>query len=733
VKKSKIILAAVVVIAISAFFLLDLHQYFSFDYIQQQKSHLDKLILQKPVISTLMFFSIYVLMAGLSLPGAAIMTLAAGAFFGVLWGTILVSFASTIGATLAFLISRFLFRDYIQQRFRRQMQVINKGMEREGAFYLFTLRLIPVFPFFVINLVMGLTKIRGWTFFWVSQLGMLTGTIVYVNAGTQLSRLESVQGILSPPLLFSFVLLGFFPLLAKKIIETVKRHKVLRRYKKPARFDCNLVVIGGGSAGLVAAYIAAMVKARVVLIEKHRMGGDCLNTGCVPSKALIRSARFSADVNRAEKFGFSIAYHGFNFADVMDRVRKIIKRIEPHDSVERYTRLGVKCIEGEARITSPYSVEVNGNTITTRSIVIATGARPFVPPVDGLDKVKYLTSDSVWNLDELPDRLVVLGGGPIGCEMAQAFSRLGSKVTLIEMGTRIMPREDEDVSVHLSARFKSEGINIRTVHTAKAIKTRGDEKWLICDHYGKDEKIAFDKILIAIGRKANTAGLGLDDLGIHLRQNGTIETNEYLQTAVPTIYASGDVTGPYQFTHTAAHQSWYASVNALFGFVKRFKVNYSVIPWTTFTDPEVARVGLNVQEAEEKGLEYEVTTFGFNDLDRAITEEADQGFVKVLTIPGKDNILGVTIAGEHAGELIAEFVLAMKQGVGLNKILATIHAYPTMSEANKYAAGEWRRNHTPVWLMKLAERLHKWRLGSLRTDDNREQFHESQLDNIIND
>lgn len=732
-KKSKIILAAVVVIAISAFFLLDLHQYFSFDYIQQQKSHLDKLILQKPVISTLMFFSIYVLMAGLSLPGAAIMTLAAGAFFGVLWGTILVSFASTIGATLAFLISRFLFRDYIQQRFRRQMQVINKGMEREGAFYLFTLRLIPVFPFFVINLVMGLTKIRGWTFFWVSQLGMLTGTIVYVNAGTQLSRLESVQGILSPPLLFSFVLLGFFPLLAKKIIETVKRHKVLRRYKKPARFDCNLVVIGGGSAGLVAAYIAAMVKARVVLIEKHRMGGDCLNTGCVPSKALIRSARFSADVNRAEKFGFSIAYHGFNFADVMDRVRKIIKRIEPHDSVERYTRLGVKCIEGEARITSPYSVEVNGNTITTRSIVIATGARPFVPPVDGLDKVKYLTSDSVWNLDELPDRLVVLGGGPIGCEMAQAFSRLGSKVTLIEMGTRIMPREDEDVSVHLSARFKSEGINIRTVHTAKAIKTRGDEKWLICDHYGKDEKIAFDKILIAIGRKANTAGLGLDDLGIHLRQNGTIETNEYLQTAVPTIYASGDVTGPYQFTHTAAHQSWYASVNALFGFVKRFKVNYSVIPWTTFTDPEVARVGLNVQEAEEKGLEYEVTTFGFNDLDRAITEEADQGFVKVLTIPGKDNILGVTIAGEHAGELIAEFVLAMKQGVGLNKILATIHAYPTMSEANKYAAGEWRRNHTPVWLMKLAERLHKWRLGSLRTDDNREQFHESQLDNIIND
>ena len=710
-KKTKVTLAAIILAVVSAFFVFDFHQYLTFDYLLQQKAVLDVWVSQEPVFTSLLFFSGYILVAALSLPGAAIMTLAAGALFGLLWGTILVSFASTIGATLAFLLSRFLFHDYIQKQFHRQMQSVNEGVRREGAFYLFTLRLIPIFPFFVINLVMGLTRIRAWTFFWVSQLGMLAGTIVYVNAGTQLARLESVQGILSLPLVLSFVLLGLFPLLAKRIIEAVKRYKAMRKYKKPACFDRNLVVIGGGSAGLVAAYIAAAVKAKVTLIEKHKMGGDCLNTGCVPSKALIRSARFAADVKRATKFGFTRADYDFDFAGIMSRVQKIIKRIEPHDSVERYTKLGVECIQGEARITSPYTVEVNGRTITTRAMIIATGARPFVPPIEGLEQINYLTSDSIWHLKELPKRLVVLGGGPIGCEMAQAFSRLGSAVTLVEMGERIMPREDEDVSVNTTAQFKNEGTSVRPGHTAKAVIIEEGEKWLVCDHYGKDEKIAFDEILIAIGRKANTAGLGLEELGIRLRNNGTIETNEYLQTAIPTIYASGDVTGPYQFTHTAAHQSWYAAVNALFGFVKKFRVDYSVIPWTTFVDPEVARVGLNVQEANEKGIEYEVTMFGFPELDRAITDEADHGFIKVLTVPGKDRILGVTIVGEHAGDLISEFVLAMKQGIGLNKILGTIHVYPTMAEVNKYVAGKWRREHAPERILQWASRLHDVRRG----------------------
>ena len=470
VKKMKVTIVAIILAVVSAFFVFDLHQYLTFDYLLQQKVALDEWASQEPVFTSLLFFSGYILVAALSLPGAAILTLAAGALFGFSWGTILVSFASTIGATLALLISRFLFHDYVQRRFQRQMQSVNDGVNREGAFYLFTLRLIPVFPFFVINLVMGLTKIRVWTFFWVSQLGMLAGTIVYVNAGTQLARLDSIQGILSLPLVLSFVLLGLFPLLAKRIIEAVKRNKVLHKYKKPAYFDRNLVVIGGGSAGLVAAYIAAAVKAKVTLIEKHKMGGDCLNTGCVPSKALIRSAKFAADVKRATKFGFNRADYDFNFTGIMGRVQKIIKRVEPHDSVERYTKLGVECIRGEARITSPYTVEVNGKSITTRAIIIATGARPFVPAIEGLEQVEYLTSDSVWSLKELPKRMVVLGGGPSGCEMAQAFSRLGSSITLVEEGARILSREDEDVSVQITARFKNEGIRVRTGHTAMAIK-----------------------------------------------------------------------------------------------------------------------------------------------------------------------------------------------------------------------------------------------------------------------
>lgn len=710
-KKSKLILLLSIICITSLFYWFDLHQYLSLEYLQSVKSNLDILISDKPVLSGVVFFFSYVLITALSLPGAAIMTLVSGAIFGLMWGIILVSFASTIGATLAFLISRYLFQDYIQKRFYKQMQAINEGIEREGAFYLFTLRLIPVFPFFVINMVIGITSLSVRTFFWVSQLGMLAGTIVYVNAGTQLAQLDSLSGILSPAILFSFILLGLFPLIAKKTISVVKRYRVLRRYKKPDSFDRNMVVIGAGSAGLVASYIGATVKSKVTLIEKHKMGGDCLNTGCVPSKALIRSAKFMADIQQAKKLGFNHAEVDFKFSDVLERVQDVIKKVEPHDSVDRYTNLGVECLQGEAKITSPYTVEVNGETITTRSILIATGARPFIPPIEGLDQIDYLTSDSIWNIRELPRRLLVLGGGPIGCEMTQAFSRFGSDVTQVESFSRIVPREDEDVSLFLSEQFKSEGITVCTNHTAKAVKVENNEKWLVCDNNGEEVKIAFDAILIAIGRRANTSGFGLEELGVRLRNNGTIETDEYLQTSIPTIYASGDVTGPYQFTHTAAHQSWYASVNALFGFIKKFKVDYSVIPWTTFTEPEIARVGLNEQEAKEKNIDYEVSQFDISELDRAITEGAAHGFIKVLTLPGKDHILGVTIVAERAGELIAEYVLAMKHGLGLNKILGTIHVYPTMAEANKYVAGVWKKNHKPMNLLKLSKMLNKWRLG----------------------
>ena len=712
--KTRRILLAVVIAALAyAFFAFDLGQYFSLEYFKAQQANIMAYYEANPWQTALIFFAIYVAVTGLSLPGAAIMTLMGGAIFGLLWATIIVSFASTIGATLAFLVSRFLLRDAMQSKFGNNLKAVNAGIEKDGAFYLFTLRLVPAFPFFVINLVMGLTPIRTSTFFLVSQVGMLAGTIVYVNAGTQIAKIESLSGILSPGLIASFALLGVFPLIAKKLVEFIKARKALRNYKKPKRFDRNIVVIGAGSAGLVTAYIAAAVKAKVTLIEKHKMGGECLNLGCVPSKALIRSAKFLAHVHRAKEFGFKSASADFDFADVMERLQRVIKTVEPHDSVERYTGLGVECILGEAKITSPYTVEVNGMTLTTRNIVIATGGRPFVPPMPGIEEVGYVTSDTVWDLRKLPKRLVVLGGGPVGSELAQCFARFGSKVTQVQRRPRIMVREDPEISDMVMKRFRAEGIEVRVNHQAKEFRIENGQKMLICEHQGKNVRIEFDELLVAVGRSASTKGFGLEELGVPTTGHGTVDVNEYLQTIYPNIYACGDVAGPFQFTHTAAHQAWFAAVNALFGSFKKFKVDYSVIPWATFTEPEVARVGLNEQEAKQQGTPYEVTTYGIDDLDRAIADEEAHGLVKVLTVPGKDKILGATIVGEHAGDLIAEYVAAMRHGFGMNKILGTIHIYPTLAEANKYAAGEWKKAHAPQGVLRWLGRYHTWRRGGI--------------------
>lgn len=710
--RNRVVMLVVLVVLIAGFFIFDLGQYFSLEYLKSQQAALENYRQVHPLQTAALMFLVYVLVTALSLPGAAVMTLAVGAIFGLFWGTVLVSFASTLGATLAFLISRFLLRDLVQARFGDKLKTINAGIEKDGSFYLFGLRLVPLFPFFVINLAMGLTGLRTFTFAWVSQVGMLLGTIVYVNAGTQLGRIESLSGILSPGLVLSFVLLGLFPLIARKILDGIKARKVLRAYPKPATFDRNLVVIGAGSGGLVAAYIAAAVKARVTLIEKHRMGGDCLNTGCVPSKALIRSARFLAQTRRAQEFGFQSASAEFDFSRVMERVQGVVESVAPHDSVERYTGLGVEVIEGEAMIRSPYEVEVNGRTLTTRSIIVATGARPFVPPIPGLDQMPYLTSDSLWTLRELPQRLLVLGGGSIGCELAQSLARFGARVTIVEMAPRLLIREDEDVAALVTERFREEGIDILTGHTARSFAVVEGESRLTAECRGEVVSIPFDQLLVAVGRVANTTGFGLEQLGVRISDRRTVEANEFLQTNFPNIYVCGDVTGPYQFTHTAAHQAWYAAVNALFGTFRKFKVDYAVIPFATFTDPEVARVGLNELEATERGLAYEVTTYGLDDLDRAIADGEAEGFVKVLTVPGKDRILGATIVGEHAGDLVAEFVTAMRHGLGLNKILGTIHIYPTWTEANKFAAGNWKRAHAPEKLLHWVERFHAWRRGA---------------------
>jgi len=708
---TKILLLAAIAVVVALFFLFDLQHFLTLESIKARQHDFEVFYQDHTAATIAIYMAIYILVTAMSLPGAAVMTLAGGALFGLVTGTIMVSFASTIGATLAFLLSRFLFRDAIQRKFGDKLAAINRGVAKDGSFYLFTLRLVPVFPFFMINVVMGLTPIKTWSFFLVSQIGMLPGTIVYLNAGTQLGKLESAAGILSPAIIFSFVLLGIFPLIAKAFVNFIKARRVYANWPRPKHFDYNMVVIGAGSAGLVASYIGAAVKAKVALIEKHKMGGDCLNTGCVPSKALIRSAKMLSYARRADEFGFKSGSVDFDFADVMERVRNVVQKVEPHDSVERYTGLGVEVIQGEARVTSPFTVEVNGRALTTRNIVVATGARPFVPPIPGLDQVRYLTSDTVWELRERPQRLVVLGGGPIGSELTQAFARLGSQVTQVEMMPRILLREDEDVSAMVAQRFAAEGIKVLTGHKASEVRVEDGRKILVCEHPNGTVEVEFDEILVAVGRAANARGFGLEELGVTLRPNGTIETNGLLQTNFPNIYCSGDVAGPYQFTHTAAHQSWYAAVNALFGKFKKFTVDYRVIPWTTFTDPEVARVGLNKLEAEEQNIPYEVTDYGIDDLDRAIADSEDHGLVRVLTRPGTDKILGVTVVGAHAGDLIAEYVLAMKHNLGLNKILGTIHIYPTLAEANKYAAGAWKKAHAPEKLLGWVEKYHRWIRG----------------------
>ena len=722
----KILLLVVAIILVALFFHYDLNQLLTLEGLKGSMDQFGQWREQSPLLVVGGFFTLYVLVAALSLPGAAILTLAAGALFGLIEGFVVVSFASSLGALLAFLVSRYLLRDSIKSKFPERLKAIDEGVQKEGAFYLFTLRLVPVFPFFLVNLLMGVTGIKAWTFYWVSQIGMLAGTVVYVNAGTQLAEINSLSGILSPKLILSFVLLGLLPLIGKAIVNKIKQRKVYKKWQKPKSFDRNLLVIGAGAGGLVTSYIAAAVKAKVTLIEAGEMGGDCLNYGCVPSKAIIKSAKIVDQITHGEHYGLENATPQFSFKKVMARVHQVIADIAPHDSVERYTDLGVEVIKGYGKLINPWTVEIKLNdgtmqTLTARSIVIATGARPFVPPLPGIETSGYVTSDTLWTefakLDTAPKKLVVLGGGPIGSELAQSFARLGSQVIQIEMAERIMIREDLEVSEFASQSLQKSGVNILTSHQALRCEQRDGKKFIIVKNLkheqGSDQEeeiaIEYDQLLCAVGRSARLKGYGLEELGIET--NRTIQTNEYLETLYPNIFAAGDIVGPYQFTHVAAHQGWYAAVNALFGTFKKFKVDYRVIPWATFIDPEVARVGINEQEAIEQGIDYEITRFDFEELDRAITDSAANGFIKVITPKGKDKILGVTIVSEHAGDLIAEFVLAMKHGLGLNKILGTIHSYPTWAEGNKYAAGEWKRNHAPETVLSWLEKFHTWRRG----------------------
>ncbi|TNI83451.1 pyridine nucleotide-disulfide oxidoreductase [Aeromonas veronii] len=715
--RTRLLLALVMGSLIGAFFALDLGRYLTLDALQAQQAAVAQWVDSHFVSASLLFVLIYVLSTALSLPGASLLTLGGSAVFGVAWGLLLVSFASTIGATLAFLSARFLLRDWVTARFGDKLATFQSGMAKEGAFYLLSLRLIPIFPFFLVNLLMGLTPIRVSTYYWVSQLGMLPGTFVYVLAGSELGQLTSTGNILSPGLMVALTLLGLMPWLVKKLTTHLAQRRLLAPYRKPTRYDYNLLVIGAGAGGLVTSYIAAAVKAKVALIEKHKMGGDCLNSGCVPSKALIRSARFAAEQRKADELGFSPSHSRADFAAVMERVTEVIKEVEPHDSIERYQGLGVECIEGEARLVSPWEVEVNGQRLASRHIVIATGARPLVPKLPGLDQVPYLTSDSLWQLRTPPRRLLVLGGGPIGCELAQSFALLGIPVTLVELSEQLLPREEREVADALAGQMSRDGVQLLTGWRAERADylpaADGDLPIRLQLRRGDETQVVEgDQLLLALGRVANVSGFGLEALGVELAPRGTLAVDGFLATNFPSILAVGDVAGPYQFTHFAAHQAWYAAVNALFGQFKRFQADYRVIPAATYTTPEIARVGLNRKEAEAQRIPFEATRFELAELDRAIADGERHGFVEVLTVPGKDTILGATIVGTHAGERIAEFVLAMRHRLGLGKILGTIHAYPTLMEGNKYVAGEWKRAHQPTRVLALLARYHRWRRGA---------------------
>jgi len=709
--KTRLFVLAILVVAVVLYITLDVGQYLTLAYVQSQLGALIEFTQVNFALSAGLYFLAYVVVTALSLPGAAIMTLVGGAIFGLGWGLLLVSFASTIGATLAFLVSRLLLQDWVQGRFGKSLKTVNKGVARDGAFYLFSLRLVPVFPFFLINLVMGLTPIRTFTFFWVSQVGMLLGTAVYVNAGVELGQLSSLSGLLSGSLILSFVMLAALPWVGKAVVSVIRRNRLAKAYKKPAKYDTNLVVIGAGSGGLVAAIVAAGAKARVTLIEKHKMGGDCLNTGCVPSKSLIASAKVAETIRQAGAFGIKGASGEVDFEAVMERVHGVIKTIEPNDSVERFTSLGVDCVQGDAFIRSPWSVEVNGRIINTRAIIVATGAQPLIPDVAGLAGIAYLTSENVWQLRELPKRLLVLGGGPIGCELAQAFARLGSEVTMLDRSDRLMGREDEDASSIVEQAFRERGIELLLQHEMKMFFSDEDGDYLTAAAPdGTLTEVRFDKVLVALGRKPNVRGFGLEELKVPLTEGGAIQVDNAMRTAYPSILACGDVAGPYQFTHMASFQAWYATLNALAGMLKTFRANYRVVPHATFTDPEVARVGLNEKEAQEQDIEYELTRYELDHLDRALADGTAHGFVKVLTVPGSDRILGASIVGPHAGELIGSFVFAMTHNMGLKKIAGTTHIYPTLLEANRFAANAWRSARVPARLLPWAERFFRSRL-----------------------
>lgn len=472
----------------------------------------------------------------------------------------------------------------------------------------------------------------------------------------------------------------------------------------------NLVVVGAGTAGLVSAAGAAGMGAKVALVERHLMGGDCLNVGCVPSKTLIRAGHAVADARAASSFGIEVAGDPVvDFPAVMERVRRVRAGISSHDSARRFRdEYGVDVFLGSGRFTGVDSIEVGGATLGFERAVIATGARAAVPPVPGLAEVGFLTNETVFNLTELPARLAVLGGGPIGCELAQAFARLGSRVTIIEMGEHFLRREDADAAEILHTALQRDGVDVRLATTLERVETGRTAKLLHVATGGAKSTLETDAILVGVGRTPNVDGLGLDVAGVRFGPRG-IEVDHHLRTTNPRIYAAGDVCSPYKFTHAADFMARAVVQNAFFAFAGRKKVSALTIPWCTYTDPEIAHVGLYQHEAEKRGLEIDTFTVPMSSVDRAITDGDTEGFVKIHVTKGSDEILGATVVARHAGEMISEITTAMAGKIGLGKLAAVIHPYPTQSEAIRKAGDLYNRTRLTNFRARLLRRYFAWR------------------------
>jgi pyruvate/2-oxoglutarate dehydrogenase complex dihydrolipoamide dehydrogenase (E3) component/uncharacterized membrane protein YdjX (TVP38/TMEM64 family) len=690
--RTKLALILVIIAAIAAFFILGGSDYLTLGTLKGARDGLSAIVTEQPIAAALAFIATYIVIVALSLPGAAIMTLAAGALFGLIEGVALASIASTIGATLAMLAARFVARDWVRKRFPRAVEAVDKGVAKDGAVYLLSLRLAPVFPFFLVNLAMGLTAMPVVRYALVTWAGALPGTIAYTFAGTQLARIARPSDALSPGLIAAFLGLALVPLLGKWIANGVQRRRALGKFRRPKKFDANLIVIGAGSGGLVASLVAAQLEAKVVLIERAEMGGDCLNTGCVPSKSLIRVARSVAEIRKSSLFGVTIAEPSVDFGAVMRRLNETVATIAPNDSVERFRGLGVDVRLGEARLVDPWTVTIDGGApISAPEIIIATGAAPVVPPIPGLAKSNFATSETLWTklsaMDRVPKRVAVLGAGPIGCELGQALQRLGSQVTIVAMSEQLLEREDKEAADIVARALQKDGVALKLGAVVERVE--GEALQL------GSEQVPFDLLIVAVGRKARLEGFGLDAF-------------DYI--SMPHIRFVGDAAGGEQFTHFAGHSGAIAAINALIGRFGRLKYD-KLVPRVTFTSPEVASVGLTEAQAKEQKREVEVFTYPLAEADRAVIDGVGEGLVKLVSAKGKDRVLGATIVAPNAGDLIVPWILAIKNGVGLKAMQSLIYPYPTMSEAGRAAAGEWRKAHSSERVLRLAERWNKWRRG----------------------